>query len=206
MADSFRSELNGSLWMVHWIIRLVRLEADHHYQIDQCVTSKYRKSYREQTTPYAFESLSRYFDVIHRSVCAELLQIQRAYGQTFRAPNGSHNSFKTCIKKIMAAVCCSEINSSALSLYFHWQNWTKQTTLCLNNTILTSYLLNCCISSVSHLHSCDIALSLLLVWYCLTLWCKYETQTGAFLPYILNFRDILTSFSRLHHAVYIYMY
>ncbi len=70
MADSFRSEVNGSLWMVHWIIRLVRLKADHHHQIDQCVTSKYRKSCRQQTTLHAFESLSLYFDVIQRSICA----------------------------------------------------------------------------------------------------------------------------------------
>ncbi len=37
-------------------------------QNDRCMTlSKHRESYREQTTPHAFESLSRYFDVIHWS-------------------------------------------------------------------------------------------------------------------------------------------
>ncbi len=54
MADSFRSEVNGSLWLVHWIIKLVWLEADHHHQIDQCVPSKYCKSYREQTASWCY--------------------------------------------------------------------------------------------------------------------------------------------------------
>ncbi len=149
---------------------------------------KYCRSFREQTAPHAFESLSRYFDVIERSVCAALLQIQCTYGQWFTHAKWSPNSFKTCIKKLNDSVCCSKTNSSALSLYFRWQNWAKQT---------------CCIRSLSHLHSCDIALSLLLMWYCLTIWCTYETktQTGTFLLHILNFRDILTTFSRLHHAV-----
>ncbi len=89
-----------------------------------CVTSKYRKRYREQMTPYAFESRSRYFDVIQRSICAAPLQIQRSNGQWFNVPNGSPTSFKTCIKKCNAAVCCSETNS--LSLYFRRQNWAKQ--------------------------------------------------------------------------------
>ncbi len=64
MADSFRSEVNGSLWMVHWIIRLVRIEADHHHQTDRCVTSKYRESNQRADGSLCFESLSRYFDVI----------------------------------------------------------------------------------------------------------------------------------------------
>ncbi len=43
-------------------------------QNDRCMTSKHRESYREQTAPtdlyimmapHAFESLSRYFDVMH---------------------------------------------------------------------------------------------------------------------------------------------
>ncbi len=48
-----------------------------------------------------------------------------------------------------------------------------------------------------------ISITFALVWYCLTIWCKYETktQTGTFLPHILNFSDILTTFSRLHRAV-----
>ncbi len=129
-----------------------------------CVTSKYRKSCREQTAPYAFESLSRPFDVIHRLVCAAPLQIQRAKWFTQFVKNvyyiyiyiyafsrrfypkrlTLHSSYSftfdhlhftvlhlTSIKKLNAAVCCSETNSSALSLYFRWQNWANQTTLCL---------------------------------------------------------------------------
>ncbi len=129
MADSFRSEVNGSLWMVHWIIKLVRLEADHHHQIDPCVISKYCKSCREQTTLHAFEPLLRYFDVIQRSIWWWSASNQGANGSMRQMIHP--NSFKTCIKKWNAAVCCSETNSSALSLYFRWQNWAKQTTLCL---------------------------------------------------------------------------
>ncbi len=112
MADSFRSELNSSLWMVHWIIRLVWLQEDHYHQTDRCVISKFCKSYREQMAPCAFES--QYFDVVHR--CFK----SNTSGQWFKAPNGSSNSFKRCIKKWNATFCCSETNSSALSLYFHW--------------------------------------------------------------------------------------
>ncbi len=39
-------------------------------QIDQCMTSKYHESYREQTATYAFKSLSWYFDVILRSTAS----------------------------------------------------------------------------------------------------------------------------------------
>ncbi len=71
----------------------------------------------------------------------------------FNAANGSPNSFKTCIKKLNAAVCCSETNSSALSLYFCWQNWAKQTTLHNINFLLTELLRK-------------ISITFALVWYC----------------------------------------
>ncbi len=39
-------------------------------QTDLYMTSKYCESYKEQMALYAFQSLSRYLDVIHRSVCS----------------------------------------------------------------------------------------------------------------------------------------
>lgn len=41
----------------------------------------------------------------------------------------------------------------------------RRTVLTKTDTVLTSYWLNCCVRSVSLLHSCDIALSSLLVCY-----------------------------------------
>ncbi len=39
-------------------------------QTDLYMTSKYCESYKEQMALYAFQSLSRYLDVIYRSVCS----------------------------------------------------------------------------------------------------------------------------------------
>ncbi len=69
MADLFKSEVSGSLWMVHWIIWPVRLEVNHYHQTERCMTSTHQstaRAIREQTAHYAFESLSRHFVVIHR--------------------------------------------------------------------------------------------------------------------------------------------
>uniref|UniRef100_A0A8C1ZKT9 Claudin 4 n=1 Tax=Cyprinus carpio TaxID=7962 RepID=A0A8C1ZKT9_CYPCA len=41
-----------------------------------CCMAKYRESSREQTASCVFELLSQYFDVIHRSVCPVLLQVE----------------------------------------------------------------------------------------------------------------------------------
>ncbi len=123
------------------------------------------------------------------------LQIQGAYGQWFNAPNDSPNSFKTCIKKL----CVARRLTVLLCLYIFVGKIEQTNNVSKITPILTSYVLNCCIRSVSHLHSC--ALSILLMWYCLTIWCKYETktQTGAFFPHTLNIRGIL--YVLLAHAM-----
>ncbi len=42
------------------------------------MTSKYRESDKKAVGSYAFESLSRYFDVIRWAFCAAPLQVERA--------------------------------------------------------------------------------------------------------------------------------
>ncbi len=48
-------------------------------QNDHRMTSKYRESDQKAVGSYAFESLSRYFDVIRWSFCSALLQVECAY-------------------------------------------------------------------------------------------------------------------------------
>ncbi len=121
-------------------------------------------------------------------------------------PNGSPNSFKTWIKKWNAAVYCSETNSSAVFI-FTLAKLSKTDSIVSKITVLNAYLLNCCIKSVSHLHSCStrVILHLLLVWYCLTITydvnMRQKLKQAHFLPHFLSFRDILTTFYRLHRAV-----
>ncbi len=95
--------------------------------------------------------------------------------------NGSHDSFKMRILSETKHRCVARRLTTvllALQVIFLLAKLSKNTILCLKyNTILTSYLLNCCIKS--HLHSCysnisstrAILLSL-FVWY--RLWYKYE--------------------------------
>lgn len=104
MADSFRSEVNGSLWMVHWSIRLVRLEADHHHQNDRCETSKYCKSLESKRLLMLLNrSRGTLMSHIGRSVQRHFKASQRIC-QWFNTPNGSPNSFKTWIEKWNATV------------------------------------------------------------------------------------------------------
>ncbi len=61
--------------------------AELRTQTNRFMTSKHRKSYRD-----AFESFSRYFDVIRQSVSAVLLKVKLTY--TFRSlleQNFSHH-------------------------------------------------------------------------------------------------------------------
>ncbi|ROL45878.1 Deleted in azoospermia-like [Anabarilius grahami] len=50
-------------------------QTTYAYQIDRRMTSKYRES---DSKAYALQSLSRYFDVIRRSVCAAPMHLEQA--------------------------------------------------------------------------------------------------------------------------------
>ncbi len=52
-------------------------------QNDHRMTSKYRESDKKAVGSYAFESLSRYFDVIRWSFCTALIQVERALNLTW---------------------------------------------------------------------------------------------------------------------------
>ncbi len=58
--------------------RCVRLEAALRRMINVWHQSTARVI-KEQTDPYAFESLSRYFDVTQRSFCTALLQVEHTW-------------------------------------------------------------------------------------------------------------------------------
>ncbi len=187
MADSFRSEVNGSLWMAHWIIGLFNLK--------RIITIRPIGVWH-QSTARAIES-RRLLMLLNRFRGTLMSYTDRSVQLSFKsnAPmaNGSAHQMVHPIRSKRALrnemlLCVARRRTVLLCLYIFVGKIEQNRQ---HYTILTSYLLNSCIRSVSHLHSCDIALSLLLVWYCLTIWCKYETktQTGAFLPYILNCRD-----------------
>ncbi len=68
--------------------------------------------------------------------------VQRRFKSNTPMANGSRAKLFTqfarnCIKQCNAAVCCSETNSSALSLYFRWQNLAKHNNI---NFLLTELL------------------------------------------------------------------
>ncbi len=53
----------------------------------QCVTSKYRESDKREGGSYAFERLSRYFDVTHWTFCAAPLKVEQHQQQ--QGPSGT---------------------------------------------------------------------------------------------------------------------
>ncbi len=174
MDDSFRSEVNVSLY--EWFIKSLGL-----FDLKRIITV-WPICVWHQITARAIESRQLCMSLNH-SRSTLISHTDRSVLHRFKSnePNGSPNSFKTWIKKWNAAGYCSETNSSAVFI-FSLAKLSKTDSIVSKITVLNAYLLNCCIKSVSHLHSCStrVILHLLLVWYCLTITYdvrKYETKT-----------------------------
>ncbi len=71
------------------------------------MTSKYRERDKRADGSYAFEWLSRYFDVIHWLFCAAPLKVERAYLQMAAPIHTKHDNDNDSDKDIVLKIVLS---------------------------------------------------------------------------------------------------